>query len=308
MLQLSFSLFGANRLKAAVEDYLATQCDGLADGTFDDYNERAKWLYKALGEFCPLESITYPVLNEVVRKWGPSGKGLRHVTIGKRLKFLRVVMRHAHAMGWGPELKAIPRLRDDSSPGRKILTLEQFQAFRAQLATWQHRTLADLAFWTGMHRLDLFETRRHHFDLFYDWKVDGHRGAFLRRNHKNQKTPDCWMPLEAEALPVIADTLSKIAPSPHALVVGKVHNISRTFYAACDRAEVPRISLLGLRASFASRHQANQYDNNYIRLLLGHTGELRENGTTKQSTPLTRNYLNWSSDMVKTIPKSRQNT
>lgn len=303
MLQLSFSLFGAKRLKGAIEDYLATQCDGLADGTFDDYAERARWLYKALGEFCPLSEVTYPRLNELVRIWGPSGKGLRHVTLKKRFVFLRAVMRHAHQMGWGPELQTLPRLRDDGERGKVIHTREQFAAFRAQLATWQHRTLADLAFWTGMHRLDLFETRRHHFDLFYDWGVDGHRGAFLRRNHKNPRMPNSWMPLEVEALPVISDILSKIAPSPHALITGKVHNISRTFYAACDRAEVPRVSLLRLRASYSTRHRAEGYDYEYVRLLLGQTGELREDGRAKQTTPLTRHYLSWTPEMVRNLPK-----
>lgn len=304
-MQLSLQLFGADRLRPAVEDYLATQCYEIAEATVGDYGERARWLYGVLGEWRELRDITYPALVRVIRVHGPDGRGLKYVTLKKRLVFLRAVIEHAHNMGLCPPPPKLPRLPDDGNRGKIVHTRAQFAAFRMTLAPGgKHRTLAELAYWTGMHTYDLFRMTRADLSLSFDWNVEGHIGAFMRKNHKNKHCEPTWFPLEAEALPVMRDILERTRPGPDALLLGRVWNIGKTFAKACDRAEVPRISPIRLRASMGSRLLADGYPHEYVRLALGHIGEVKSDGRAAPSTTLSKHYACMSADVIRMAPKS----
>lgn len=312
--QLTLSLFGTGSLRPALESYLSTQCYEIAEATVIDYSERARWLYSVLGEWTPLEKITYPVLVKLVRQHGPDGRGLKYVTLKKRLTFLRAALEHAYNMGEGPPPPKLPKLPDDGDRGRVVHTREEFKAFRAQLPEGRFRSLADLAYWTGMHTYDLFTMTRSDFDMGYDWGVRqwGARpelqleapvtGAFMRRNHKNKRCLPHWFPLEEEARGAIATILAATRPGPDALLIGRVWNIGKTFQKACDRAQVPRITPIRLRASFASRLLADGYPHEYVRLALGHVGEVRDDGTAKPATTLAKHYANMSGDVARMVP------
>lgn len=303
-MQLTLSLFGHARLRPAVEDYMANQCDSLAEATIQDYRERAAWCYHVFGEYTPLEQITYPAIYKAIQVWGPRGRGLREITLRKRLTFLRAVLRHAYGMGHlvtsPPEL---PRLRDDGDRNKTVLSRTQFAAFRMALPPGPHRKLADLAYWTGMHNLDLFSMRRDHLDLAYVWEGTNRVGAFWRRNHKNQnhanRLPDTWFPLEPGAMPAMREILDDARPGPDALLVGRVWNISRTFHKACDRAEVPRVSPLRLRASLSSRFTADGETPEMARLALAQIGEFDPRTGRPRSTTTSRHYMGFTPDHVR---------
>lgn len=301
-MQLSLQLFGAGRLKPAIESYLTTQCYEIAEATVIDYAERARWLYGVLGEWTPIEKITYPVLVKLIREHGPEGKGLRYVTLKKRLTFMRAALEHAHNMGEGPPPPKLPRLPDDGNRGKVVHTRVEFAAFRLALPEGRFRALADLAYWTGMHTFDLFRMTRADVDFGYQWAPE-HKGAFMRRNHKNKRCDPHWFPLEPDAFAPLAAIVESARPGPEALLIGRVWNIGKTFQKACDRAEVPRITPIRLRASMASRLLADGYPHEYVRLALGHVGEVKDDGTAKPATTLARHYAGVSRDIARMVPR-----
>jgi hypothetical protein len=92
-------------------------------------------------------------------------------------------------------------------------------------------------------------------------------------------------------------------------LVGRLNNLRRTFHAAADRAELPRIRPnLGLRASHGTLRMARGYPYEYVRQVLGHEGEVSAEvavdgvlrpRTARHASTLARHYLRPSPDLLR---------
>jgi hypothetical protein len=118
MQQLALSLWPPGSLIECLSTYLQRHGDGLATSTLGDYGDRAEWLIRALGgELTQLEDITFMRLERLVDEWGPRGKGLRLVTIRKRLRFLMACLKYAQDRGIIEKVPRLPKMRDDGERG-----------------------------------------------------------------------------------------------------------------------------------------------------------------------------------------------
>jgi len=270
---------------------------GLADGTLDDYRLRAAWLCGELGEWSDISSITFDVIRRIVIRERMTS-GLRDVTLRKRIGFLRAVMQYAEACGatCKPIELRLLRLRDDSVRGSSFHTRTQFAAFRAGLAPGRFRTLADVFMWTGHHRADAYTMARWMIDPdrpFLDEQGEvWHVGGYWRRNAKNPHCQPCWLPLSDELRAGILEYYAGDGKDmrPHDLLSGAVWNLKKTFDAAADRAESPRISPTGLRRSFHSWMVVDDYPDEYRRIAMGHTGPVDTSGNAHRPTMRTKHY------------------
>lgn len=302
-MQLMLPLYPRGCLRECLEAYLAEKCEYIAEATVTDYQERIAWLYAAVGEMRPLTEINHDTLRAVEREWGPKGKGLMLCTVKKRLVFLLAAMKLAAARGIIrlDQVPPLPKIATDSRKRERFLTLGEYQQLRFALSG-RMRALVDLAFWTAQHRFDLWSMQRWMIDPDYQWTDEDGTvkwvGAFWRRNHKNKRCVPCWIPLEADARPIFAEMLREPG-SRESLIVGRVCSYARSLRAATDRIEMAPCSLMAMRHSAATLLLERTGNYEYVRLVLGHEGELvatpdrRYRGTGNAST-LSRHYLHAS--------------
>lgn len=311
-MQLDLSLWPRNCVRSILADYVIMKAESLASETVDDdYRWRTAWLVEVLGEATPAEAVTFSVLEDAAR----SARGVvRDVTIKRRLVFWRAAVKYAAMRevvprGCVPELP--PWLRDDSVRCTDYYTTVQFAAFRLALQE-PYRRWADLGMWMGgPHTYDLIRTARMNLEPDYEWAGAGGEvvavGRYLRRNHKNRRCVPCWVPMEPELRELALEWLREPG-APDRLIVGHLNNVRRAFHAAAARADLPPIRPdLGLRASHATMLMARDYPYEYVRIVLGHQGEVstaaRPDGslaavTDKHPTILTTHYLRPSPELL----------
>jgi integrase len=297
--QLELPLWPQACLRRVLADFLATETDGLAPATLDDYRVRASWLCSVLGDGRDVSTITYGTIRDLIARYGPTSQhGFLCCTLKKRFVFLRAVLRHAHAMGWStrppPEL---PRMQDDGERRQALLTCEQWPRFEGQLCPGQMRRAGQLAWWTGMHRLDLMAARLRWFEPEHEW-ANGFRGRWLRHNHKAPRIAPCWLPMEPGLRACAQTWHAECGPSLEAFVCGKTWNLSRNFHAACTRAELPKVSPIDLRRSAASRLIGAGHDDQYVRLWLGHVGTVGADARARRPTTLDKHYACVTPEML----------
>lgn len=336
-MQLELHFWPPGSLKEAVTTYLHDQARGLAKATLGDYEDRAAWCCLVLGPATSIDDITIQRLHEVVRKWGPDGKGLKQVTLKKRLNFLIASMKYAAARGLIepmriPDMKWL-KLKDDGRHCETFLTVPQFVDFRAQLggerysfpthgtrgkqspqAAGRYQLAADIMFWTGHHPHDVQTMVWTHLDVNYVWRdhedKEISRGRYLRRNNKNKRIEEpTWFPMEPEFRETILaiQTANKNDPDffgAHA-IVGRLSGFKKAFAAAAHKAGVPEVTPNDLRRSFGTMLASRGYPYEYVRLALGHEGEVTVNVekghaqvVTKRPTTLTRHYLRPSPELL----------
>lgn len=283
LMQLELRWYAPGSVRAVLTDYLAMRSEGItAETRDDDYRVRVAWLADVLGEGEQATDITFARLEAAARR----DRGvLRDVTIKRRLSFWRAAVQYAAMRGVVPKA-AVPEmppwLRDDGRRGTDFYTLGQFNEFRLALPPGRYRRFAELAFWSAMHTVDLAQTTRRHLDVDYSWEGSEARGRWWRRNHKNLRVrgkqariQPCWVPMEAEFRELAAEWLAEPG-HPDQLLVGPMNNVRRTFHAAAARANLPPVRPnLGLRASHSSLLLARGYSYEYVRIVLGHVGEVQ---------------------------------
>lgn len=277
--QIELPFWGRGTLREALTAYYVHQCEDIAEATMGDYAERMRWLLLVLGDERQIDTIDWALLDKVKRDYGPKGKGLMHVTLRKRLVFLRAALRFAVAR---KILRAdqvfdmaMLRLQPDGKRGGPVHTPTQHEAFREHLPE-RMRLFADVGFWTGHHSYDLFRTQK--------WMVDPDRelpdesgkpfavGAYYRRNHKVRRCRPVWLPMAPEFRAVMVRWYAQHHQvDPTDFLTGRLWALCKTFAVACDRAQVPRISPKGLRRSFSSNLLGRGVDAEYVRHALGQT-------------------------------------
>lgn len=261
-MQLEFTYWGPGSLRGAVGDYMENCTDGLAEATVRDYEDRGAWLLRELGETTPITSITSATLEQLARRM----RGvIANVTIKRRLVYLRAVLKRAQARDLIDRLPALPRLRNDGVARTQLHTVDQWRVFRGYLPPGPFRRLYDVGFWTGMHLGDLFRMQRQHVKPGEHWRV----------NTKNRRCHPMWFPSEPELDEVAHDFGG--GARLDAPITGPLWNVRRTLHMAAHRAiadghDLPIISVLDLRRSYASMLSGRGYPDEYIRIALGHQG------------------------------------
>lgn len=273
-MQLEFAYWGRRTLRAAIDDYFARNCDGLAEGTIVDYRERAAWLLRELGDLTPLESINHDRLQALADKWRGS---LANVTVKRRLLFLVSVLTYAQARELIPKVPMLPKLRNDGRLFDRLHTIAQWERFRGFVPPGRFRRLYDTGMLTGQHVDELMTMERWMLDAEHQWP-DGQVGRFWRRNRKWRKCEPGWIPMQPELLALVPELLED-APRRESLVIGTTWNRQRAFNMAADRATaagelIERPTFNDLRRSFASLLVARGWSSQAVRLALGHAGPI----------------------------------
>jgi len=294
-MQLELSLWRETSMRAVIDAYVARKSDDLAAGTLVDYQERAKWLYRELGESTSVETITYAVLERLADRC----RGvIRNVTIAKRINLLLWAMRYARKRGLIASVPECPYLRNDGEVRTGLHTVEQWERFRLHVAAGRFRKLYDLAFWTGQHMPDVMTMQR--WMLAPDREdFPGQAGSFWRRNQKFRRCIPGWMPMQPEMRLLVMELLEDVGPAPDALLVGRAWNLKRTWDMAADRAaaagdDLPRVTPTDLRRSCASLLTARGWSLQAVRIFLGHaTADGRIMGGRGEARPTIaeRHYL-----------------
>lgn len=346
-MQLELGFWPPGTLKEAVDKHLADQTDGLATATVKEYGERAEWLLKVLGRDCSLEMITIQRLQEIVRYYGPKGKGLKQVTLKKRISFLTAALHYAAARGHidpirVPDMKWL-KLRDDGEHRTTFYTVAQFEHFRTQLGgdryefpsrgtrgmqspekAGRYQLAGDIIFWTGHHTADVQKMLWTHLDLDYVWidhlGAEMARGRYFRINSKNEKrrVDPAWFPMEPEFRELLVALQERYGRKSEfadpTAVVGRISGLGKAMAAAARKAGLPEASPIDLRRSFATMLASRGYPNDYIRLAMGHLGEVTVDikgavakvKTARPST-LTRHYLRPSPELMTAVVMGREN-
>jgi len=307
--QLDLPFWAPGTLREAIKAYLTHQCGELSEATIRDYFERGRWLETVLGEHTRLESITILRLLDLKREHGVTGKGLLNVTIRRRLLFLRSVLTFAAARGIIPQSQVFDikllKLSYDGKRGGLVHTPVQFQAFHLALPEARFRIFATVGFWTGHHTHDIFTMER--------WMLDPDRemlgedgkpyavGGYWRRNHKNRHCKPEWFPMAPAFREAVIEHYAKTqTASRNDLIVGRVWSLCKTFAAACDRAELPRMNPKGLRTSFSSNLLARGADEEFVRQALGQTAPPSRGGApAKRASILHQHYAEVTPELLR---------
>ena len=311
MHQLELAWAAPDCVRAVLDSYVAMKARRLAAATLTaDYRVRADWLCEVLGPFTPADEVTFVALERIARE----ARGvLKDVTLKKRFVLWRAAAKYAAQRGLLAHNQVAdmpPDLVDDSVKGGRYYTLPEYRTFRLAVPPSRYRRLADLSFLTGMHTLDLYETERQHLEPDFVWEGSVVRGRWSRRNHKNQtrvtrkgtrhlKVPPCWIPMEPELRELALEWLDQPG-EPTDRIVGPMNNVNRVFEAAAARAGLHRIRPnTDFRASHATLLMLRGWSYEYVRIVLGHVGEVRGEQvdgairavTAKRPTTLSAHYL-----------------
>lgn len=289
-MQYELELWGKYALRSAIERFMRHNTDGLAQGTIVDYWERSDWLMAELGEGRDIRTISFLLL-ERLKQRARDVLCHRNVTIKKRFDHLRRVMRFAKACGLDVDVPEKSRLPYDGRHIETLHTVEQWRVFRGFVPPGKFRKLYDLAFWTLQHVPDILAMERRHLEVdrpFY--REDGSLatvGGYWRVNTKNRKrrVKPLWFPMEPEFRGLVPELFEDVPARPEALIIGPLWNVRRALDTAFDRAtaaghDIPRPTPNDLRRSGASMLIGRGHLSEYVRVALGHVGELPANLAT----------------------------
>ncbi len=316
-MQLVLRWWPIDSVRAVLDDYLGMRAESITGETLhQDYAYRVAWLVEVLGENTPAASVGFTELERAAR----AARGvLRDVTIRRRLRFWRSAVKYAIQRRVLPKDSMSdlpPWLIDDSVRCGDYYTAEQFAQFRLAVPPGRFRRFAELAMWTGMHTLDVTSMSREHLEPDYMWEGTEVRGRWWRRNNKNAsprrptKIAPCWVPMEPELRELSCEWLGSRGPADQQLV-GPLNNLRRTFHEAAARAGLPTIRPnLGLRSSHATLLLSRGYSYEYVRIVLGHVGEVKGEQvgeqlravTAKRPSTLSRHYLRPSPETMRPRP------
>ncbi len=284
--QLNLCLSARGTLSEAIHWKFANAVDHLRPPTLIDYRDRAAWLVEALSvelrvpaDAVPLAAIGMETLMAVAKKWGPTKHGpgkLMLTTVKKRFVLLHQIMTESMGRGIIEKLPVFPKLRNDGRARKRIHTQTEFEAMRAELPEkWQ--TWVTVAWTTGMRTYDVNRARENWFRIDEPFLATSgdviSPGRWLRHAHKTDGDDENteWLPMP----PGLYQWWLEKRPqrgAPHELVAGRFPSAPHVIAAACERAGVPRISPNDLRRSKASICASSGWDQNMIRILLGHKG------------------------------------
>jgi integrase len=246
--------------------------------TREDRIDHVRWLNHFFGTDRPLSEFNgtsgYRLLAEYVEKEGPDlgGRGIKFVTIRKRLDTLRMAFTEAVKRGDLNALPFFPDLPRDSKPRERYLTVDEYRAIRA-LLLHPGPLFLDLGVWTGQHTSDIVSMTWGMVDLGNGpGNGPGPGPAFwLRRNTKNKKRP-VWLPMPDELRASLTAAYEEAPPDrPGRLIVGPWGSVRARLRRACRKLGIPRVSPIDLRRTCATWWIEKGGPKDALRQWLGHS-------------------------------------
>lgn len=221
-------------------------------------------------------------------------RGIMRVSVKKRLVTLRLALDDAFRRGLRPtSTEWWPEIKSDSKPGQDVWTYDQYRVGRLAFEAPQ-RIGIDVLFWTGMHTSDLMRWRRS--------DVDFGRKLWRRYNTKSKADP-AWLPIPDEFARILEQWFLDAGISAPSHLVAPDFWVSpiKPMARVCVRADLPRITALGLRRSCVShmfelglrKGQPADTVAQWCALWLGHKGDPRT------SDIIRRHYLRWSEATIR---------
>jgi integrase len=259
-IQLSLALDEPTGLRRAVAWMLENiEC---ATGTRIMHEAHSRYLLEYFGDM-DVRKLGYPEIIEWTRH--ERRRGLAKETIKKRLSTLKQALLEAVAHRVLDRLPQWPVIRSDTRPTTGYWTPPQLDAAvmacdDEDLSTWLTN-----GWWGGMHLSDL--------DRFRWADVNLSAKTWVRRNTKTRAEP-AVLPLPDGWHRALVRRRDLVAGHPRDLVAGHVMgNCNAELKILCERAEVPRISTIGLRHSCASYLSAEGFSAALTQHWLGLTSE-----------------------------------
>jgi hypothetical protein len=290
--QLDLCLWPETTVRGCLDAYLHVVCGKLARATLGDYQDRADWICRVLGESTPLDRVSYQDIEALVKRHGPSGTGLKLVTLRKRIRMFRAALSLQLDRGNIERLWKMPRqLTDDGQRGQDFYTVAEYAKFRQEVPEGRYRRFFDLGFWTGHHAYDVKRFTRAMLDPDYAWRDEQgeqiRAGAYLRQNHKNRRAVEIWFPAEPEFRGIVSEwILSNPQWGERSVVVGRIAGVSKVAHQAAERAGLHYVTPnRGLRRSFATMLASRGYDHEYIRQAMAHEGRIWTERESAQASP-----------------------
>jgi integrase len=269
---------GGVTLGQGLNRFLQTGMRRATPATRTARTEHVRWLCHFFGADRPLSEFSgtrgYRLLSEYVAKEGtdPGGRGIKFVSLKKRLGTLRMAFTEAIRIGDLDALPSFPDLPRDSKPRERYLTLDEYRGIVATITPpWDLWVI--VAVWTGMHSSDVDSMTWAMVDLGAGpGSGPGPGPAFWwRRNTKNKKQP-LWLPMPDEMREALSKAYQEAAPnSPNRLIVGKSHNMRRQLKRACRKLGIPRVAPIDLRRTCATWWIEKGGPKDALRQWLGHS-------------------------------------
>lgn len=288
--QLALCLWPQNTVRGCLDAYLHVVAPKLAHATLGDYQDRADWLARVLGDSTPLKQVTYQTIERMIASHGPPR--LKLVTLRKRIRMFRAALLLQYDRSNVEKVWRMPRqLHDDGQRGQDFYTVSEYQRFREQVPEGRYRRFFDLGFWTGHHSHDVRRTARAMLDPRHVWK-DGAgealaTGAYVRRNHKNRRCVETLFPMEPEFQVIVTGWLADHPEwSDRSSIIGKIFGVSKAAKQAADRSGLHYVTPnRGLRRSFATMLASRGYDSEYVRQAMAHEGRVVIQREDENSSP-----------------------
>lgn len=269
---------GAKTLGNALDYMLAHGLRRVTQATYVMRTEQVRWLKSFFGADRPLSEFSgtsgYRLLTEFVEKEGTDrgGRGLKFVTLKKRLTALRMALTEMVRRGELDSLPLWPSLPKDGTPRERYLTLEEYRGILATI-TPPWGLWVTIGVWTGQHTSDIDTMTWGMVDLGAGpGNGPGPGPAFwLRRNTKNKKRP-VWLPMPDELREALTAAYRRNPPAgPNLVIIGKCHNMRSHLKRACRKLGIPRVSPIDLRRTCATWWIEKGGPKDGLRQWLGHS-------------------------------------
>lgn len=247
------------RLKEALEWTIRNESLDWAPATLQAHEDHMGWLLGYFGD-CLLEEITYERLAEYKQKEGPTGRGLKVITLKKRLVLLRMALQDAVRRGIIEKVPPWPKLKNDARPGTRCPSLAEIDQVRQVIDVDKHRLWQDIAYWTGMRKSDVSRTRWRHFSFDGD--------MFVRRSTKTHAQAELF-PLDPALKESLLYYKELWRPQPMDYCAG-MWDASHGLARYCRRAGVEVYGPNDLRRARESHLIAAGANPTFVELLLCH--------------------------------------
>lgn len=219
----------------------------------------------------------YALRQQYLDDEGPSGRGVKYVSLKHRLSVLNLAMKEALRRDVIELMPTPLEVPSDSMPRDRHLTYDEYIRLREEIPI-DRRLWIDLGVWTGQHTSDLQTMTWGMVDLGggAGQPPGPGRAWFLRRNTKNSgrvraAKPE-WLEMPNGLRERLVDALRLRDPHPHPdeCIVGPWERARKVMRDACLRLGIRPVSTIDLRHTCATWASENGAPRDALRVFVGH--------------------------------------